>query len=343
MRDDRYGFVHITVCIFGLFGAYPDSGVHVMRLLAVHCAAAQHDPSMGRSSSSLDRGLFKSLLHERCMSYRVKWFRHDVGFVRFSFDFHDAEHSFSDCFLQPEKNTQPYASSFPTSQALQGCLTGVENSANNNRFFDGCSARKQGMAKRGRPQAQAANANDESGALARKLNSHEQNFRTLCDVMTGGDASSIPTNQIFLSVTVTCVYGCKEKPGCRFLRTPGAQRLPRGADLDMYNVPFASWIVTFSRLRLQRWTSRHHRDRLVLFLVLMASSYCCTHAVGSAVQRRCPGIHVYTASFCGGSLAHRYPKCAQWHKSRETVGADKADGDSKWPEASVSTICQAER
>ena len=57
--------------------------------------------------------------------------------------------------------------------------------------------------------------------------------------MTSGDA-----DQNLLGVTVTSVYGYHEKIGRRFLRTPGAQRLPRRlqvaaldhtADLDIHN------------------------------------------------------------------------------------------------------------
>ena len=52
----------------------------------------------------------------------------------------------------------------------------------------------------------------------------------------------------------------------------------------------------------------------------MASSYCCTHAVGGAFQIRCPRTRVcslsnVSTSFSGSSLALHSLMCTQWHKA----------------------------
>ena len=172
-------------------------------------------------------------------------------------------------------------------QALQDYLTGVAYRPHKVRPLTEILERKQSKSKWGRPRARTANANDESASQARKLGDCEKHARALCEVMTSGDADQSP-----LKVTVISVYGYNEKAGRRFLRTPGAQRLPRrlqvaaldhAADFDIHNAMYIIvWhlvnmmgIVDSDVFKTEQGLWRHHRDRL-------ARSQCIWQAVTAA-------------------------------------------------------------
>ena len=140
------------------------------------------------------------------------------------------------------------------------------------------------------------------------------------------------------------------------LRCHDQRRVRRGsvhtADLDIRNAMSAIvWHLfnmmgivdrEFSRLSLQRWT-RSSRTvtapsrETCAFPELAASSYCCTHAVGSAFQRRSGA----RTRVCGPSNVLASFSVARLHIAPIRSGTkrqDSEDGDSKWREASVFAV-----